>query len=185
MESRDFSEKSHPPIRYHGELELSRAYTPCTASTNILYLSAWATTSISSTNSLTTFTHKFVHMSRKHTMDHWVWLLGVINNNKKLELSACCICINLGRYNNILITFAYLYLASCVHKQKAHGLPIGVVDRCSQHKHYLWRAKQFEAHWSRFFADLDGFIILTSRSNAYISRSAHFLWTTTTDGQND
>ena len=38
----------------------------------------------------------------------------------------------------------------------------------------MGRTEGFEAYWSQFFADFDGFVVLTSRSDAYISRSGDF-----------
>ena len=36
------------------------------------------------------------------------------------------------------------------------------------------RVSQFDAHESRFFAEFDSFVVLTSRLDAYISRYADF-----------
>ena len=36
------------------------------------------------------------------------------------------------------------------------------------------RIPRFDAHWSQFFAELDWFVVITSRLDAYISRYGDF-----------
>ena len=52
--------------------------------------------------------------------------------------------------------------------------PIGVANINARFATLVVRTKGFEAYWSQFFADFDGFVVLTSRSDAYISRSGDF-----------
>ena len=44
--------------------------------------------------------------------------------------------------------------------------------------------KQFEAQWIKFLEDFDGFVALSSRSDAEISRHGDFCADKQTDGQN-
>ena len=38
----------------------------------------------------------------------------------------------------------------------------------------MGHSKRFEAYWSQFIAHFDGFVVLTSRSDTYISKSGDF-----------
>ena len=55
---------------------------------------------------------------------------------------------------------------------------VGVVDRCGKQNTlvvtFVGRAKWFRAYWSQFSAEFYGFVVLTSRLDAQISRSGDF-----------
>jgi hypothetical protein len=77
----------------------------------------------------------------------------------------------------------HIWPISCAHERRGHGcmhyasnrLP---VDRRGYQKALfvtlMDRVSWFQAHWSQFFAEFDWFIVLTSCSDAYTSKSADF-----------
>ena len=129
--------------------------------------------------------------------------LGLVPQNLELSRAlaypACCICICIYlRATGTALIYMYVFVDNLYLRMlgqlcawaESTWPAVGMVDRHGQQKFticdpcvHVGHAKGMEAYWSQFFADFDGFIVLTCRSDAYRSRDMAIILPTTDDRQ--